>query len=186
MKTRLVKDVMMTLSEYATVPKGATLYEAVMALKNVQQEFDKNHYRHRAILVYDGEVNNIVGKISQMDILRGLEPQYQEIMSKNDSLTRFGFSFQFQKTLLEKFDLWGKPLEDICKKSASKKVEDFMYSPQEGEYVEADTGLNKAIHQLVMGQHQSLLVTEGKKIVGILRLSDVFIEVCEAISNCTI
>jgi CBS domain containing-hemolysin-like protein len=183
MKTKKVKDVMVTLSEYATVPKGATLHDAVMTLRKVQLEFDKNHYHHRAILVYDGELNNIVGKISQMDILRGLEPQYREIMSEKDSLTRFGFSYQFQKTLLEKFDLWGKPLNDICQKSAGKKVEEFMYSLQEGEYVEADTGLNKAIHQLVMGQHQSLLVRESKKIIGILRLSDVFIEVCEAIST---
>ena len=30
------------------------------------------------------------------------------------------------------------------------------------------------IHQLVLGHHQSLLVTRGDKIVGILRLTDVF------------
>jgi predicted transcriptional regulator len=39
--------------------------------------------------------------------------------------------------------------------------------------------LDEAIHQLVMGHHQSVLVLRQKKIVGILRLTDVF----ETLSN---
>lgn len=34
--------------------------------------------------------------------------------------------------------------------------------------------LAMAIHQIVMGQHQSLLVTKRKKVVGILRSTDAF------------
>ena len=41
----------------------------------------------------------------------------------------------------------------------------------------------EAIHQLVMGRHQSLLVTKGKDIVGILRLTDVFREISNKISS---
>jgi hypothetical protein len=37
---------------------------------------------------------------------------------------------------------------------------------------------------LVMGRHQSLLVTRGKDIVGILRLTDVFREIANRISAC--
>lgn len=42
---------------------------------------------------------------------------------------------------------------------------------------------HRAIHRLVMGHHQSLLATRGEKIVGILRLTDVFQEVCLAIKE---
>ena len=49
-----------------------------------------------------------------------------------------------------------------------------MYTPSEGEYVDENTSLREAIHQFVMGHHQSLLVTRKGDIVGILRLTDLF------------
>jgi len=59
-----------------------------------------------------------------------------------------------------------------------------MYTPTEGEYVEEDASLDVAIHRLVMGHHQSLLVTRGKKIVGILKLTDVFAEIFQTMKAC--
>jgi CBS domain-containing protein len=61
-----------------------------------------------------------------------------------------------------------------------------MYTLTEGEYVREDATLDEAIHQLVIGHHQSLLVTRGEEIVGILRLSDVFREICNMIKECHI
>ena len=74
-----------------------------------------------------------------------------------------------------------RPLDDIYHKSASIKVKDIMYTPTMGEYVAEDASIDAAIHQLVRGHHQSLLVTRGKQVIGILRLTDVFKEVCRAI-----
>jgi hypothetical protein len=37
---------------------------------------------------------------------------------------------------------------------------------------------------MVMGRHQSLLVTRGESIVGVLRLSDVFKKVSDNIKAC--
>ena len=59
-----------------------------------------------------------------------------------------------------------------------------MYAPTEGEYVDENASLGEAIHQLVMGRHQSLLVTKDKEITGILRLTDVFKEISTRISTC--
>ena len=53
-----------------------------------------------------------------------------------------------------------------------------------GEYVSEDSSLDVAIHQLIIGHHQSLLVTSGKKIVGILRLTDVFVAVFHKMKEC--
>jgi predicted transcriptional regulator len=58
-----------------------------------------------------------------------------------------------------------------------------MYTPSEGEYIEADASLCEAVHMLVMGHHQSLLVTRDKKIVGILRLTDVFKETFQTMES---
>ena len=52
-----------------------------------------------------------------------------------------------------------------------------MYRLSEGEYIEIEDSLCEAIHMFVTGNHHSLMVTRDGKIVGILRLSDVFKEV---------
>ena len=75
-----VRDLMVPLDEYATVSQDATLYESVLALEIAQEELDRDRYvyLHRAILVYD-KTHKIVGKVSQSDVLRSLEPKYQEM-----------------------------------------------------------------------------------------------------------
>ena len=177
METTTVKDLMIHLEEYATVSEEATLFEAIMALEKAQEELDRTRYlyQHRAILVYDTN-NKIVGKISQLDALKALEPKYKA-MGDPGRMSRGGFSPAFLKTMLEQHSFWDKPLRDICGKGAEIKVKDFMYSPTQGEYIEESASLEEAIHMLVMGHHQSLLVTKGEEIKGILRLTDVFKEV---------
>lgn len=173
MKSYLVKDLMVPLSEYATAPEDATLYEAVIALEEAQQKFDGSRYRHRAILVLNKE-GKVIGKIAQVDVLEALEPRYAEIMTRQNGLASYGFSRKFMKEMLASYNLWDSPLKDICKKAVDIKVSSFMYTPTEGEYVGEEATLDEAIHQLVLGRHQSLLVTRGDEITGILRLTDVF------------
>ena len=163
---------MVPLEEYATVPDSATLYEAVLALEEAQEKFEHLPYKHRAILVYDAK-NRIVGKLGQLDVIRALEPKYGD-MGDIKSLSRFGLSRKFISSIMENNYLWEKPLTDICKKGGNLIVKDFMHTPGEGEYVNEDASLEVACHQLVLGHHQSLLVTRGDKIIGILRLTDVF------------
>jgi CBS domain-containing protein len=183
MKTRRVRDLMVPLAEYATVNEDASLYAAVLALEEAQKKFRQDAYKHRAILVLD-KGGRVVGKLSQLDVIKGLEAGYKK-MGDFKGISHTGFSTEFIKSMVDKYDLWQKPLEDICKRSPHIKVKDVMYTPTEGEYVPEEATLDQALHQLVVGHHQSLLVTgKGKEIVGILRLTDVFQEVCEMIKAC--
>ena len=182
MDTATVKDLMVPLSEYATVSEEATMQEAVEALERAQQAFDPTRHRHRAILVL-GKDSNVVGKMGQFDVLQGLEPKYQNL-GDTDHLSRTGFSPDFIKDMLEKFSLWQESLTDICHKAAKISVKDIMYTPSGDEYVDENASLNEAIHHMIMGHHQSLLVTKGDVIVGVLRLVDLFAEVCERIKSC--
>ena len=75
METMTVKDLMVPLSGYATVSEEANLSEAVKSLKKAQGEFDQTRDRHRAILVIDKN-NKVIGKISQLDVIKALEPKY--------------------------------------------------------------------------------------------------------------
>ena len=181
METKIVKDLMVPLSEYATVAKDATLGEAVAELKKSQECADSK-YVHRAVLVYD-ESKRIVGKLSMISLLRALEPKYDEMLPQKKSM-HLGFPLQFQKTMLEQLKLWDQPLDHVCQKAAGKKVANFMTEPTEGEFISQNASINEAIHQLVMGNHQSLIVKNGKEFVGILRLTDVFEEVASEISAC--
>jgi CBS domain-containing protein len=181
MKSIRVKEAMVPLKDYATVPENATMHEAVLALEKAQAEFDQSRYHHRAILVYNDQ-NKIVGKISQLDLLKALEPRYDKVLNV-DALSRTGYSMDYIKTLSHT-GFWTKPLDDICRKAADVQVKNFMYSPGDGEFVAEDAELNEAVHKLIVGKHHSLLVTRGDEIVGVLRLTDVFKLVCERIKDC--
>ena len=183
MKTLSVKDLMVPLNQYATVYEDATLSDAMDALEKAQALFDQSRDRHRAILVCEKKTGKVMGKISQLDVIRSLEPKYN-LLGEKQSLGRMGFSPHFMKSMLDHYELWHDPLEDICKKAGKLKVTEVMYKLTEGEYVREDSGLNEAVHQLVMGHHQSLLVRRGEEIVGILRLTDIFRKICDARKKC--
>jgi CBS domain-containing protein len=173
---------MVPISEYAAVPLGSSLYDAVLALEKAQDQFDKKRYRHRAVLILDKK-GNVKGKLSQLDVLRALEPK-DENVEGIDELTRFHFSRKFVQGLRKERRLQSEPLKDLCGKASKLRVEDFMQAPNEGEYVDQDASLDIAVHQLVLGNHLSLLVTHAGKIVGILRLTDAFAAVLHGMKEC--
>ena len=182
MKQFRIDDLMVPLSEYATVTVGATLYEAILALEKAQEEFDQTKYRHRAVLVLD-KAGTVVGKISQHAALKALEPQYLK-MTSGSSAAHYGFSVNFLNDLQEQYSLLDGALENICQKAAKMKVENFMSKLSEGEFIDLGASLDQAIHLLVMGHHQSLLVKKAGKVVGVIRLTDVFASVFHVLKTC--
>ncbi len=59
-----------------------------------------------------------------------------------------------------------------------------MQAPSEGEFIDQEASLEIAVLQLVTGHHLSLLVTRGKKIAGVLRLTDVFAAIFHTMKEC--
>jgi len=167
-----VKELMVPLSEYATVPEGSTLFEAVLALEKAQEEFDHTKYKHRGVLILDKN-KRIIGKLGQLDVLRALEPKDKNPGGINE-LSQFGFSSNFVHKLRKQRRMNTAPLKDLCSIASKLRVEDFMQTPSEGEYIDQEDSLEMAVMQLVMGHHISLLVTRDKEIIGILRMTDAF------------
>lgn len=168
----LAKDLMVPIAEYATVSKGATLMEALLALEKAQEEFTQTGYSHRAVLIMD-ENKRVVGKLSQLDFLCVLEHE-DEHMDKDKNIGKLGFSSMAIVKHREQKRSQGASMGKILSAVANFKVEDFMQSPSQGEYIEENTPLHTAVHQLTTGLHLSLLVTKKKQIVGVLRMADVF------------
>ena len=184
MNNFLVKDLMVPLSEYATVPEGSSLFEAVQALEKAQEEFDHTKYKHRGVLILDSK-KRVIGKLGHIDVLRALEPE-QEEADGIKNLGQFGFSDKFVSSLRMQQRLKAAPLADLCKKALELKVEDIMHTHAEGELIDREASLDLAIHQLVFGNHLSLLVTREKDVIGILRLADVFAAVYHSMKECSI
>jgi len=173
---------MVPLSEYATVPEGSTLFEAVLALEKAQEEFDHTKYKHRGILILDKN-KRVIGKLGQLDVLRALEPK-DDNPDEITELGKFGFSANFIRELRKKRRLKATPLKDLCSKASKLKVEDFMQTPSEAEIIEQEASLEMAVMQLVTGHHISLLVTRDKEIIGILRLTDAFAAIYHTMKEC--
>ena len=188
MKSYQVKEMLVPLSEYATVPETASLLEAVKALKKAQAAYSRNRYQHRAILVF-GKDNHFVGKLSQHDVIMALEPNYKGMANAADhgSMHRLGFSNTFVESTLEQYHLWEQALDNLCEKALHLKVKNIMYAPAKSEFVNEGSTLDEAIHRLILGNHHSLLVSaahDAREIVGVLRLVDVFEFVSDAMHEC--
>ncbi len=167
-----VEDLMVPISEYATVSAGCTLLEAVQALEKAQEEFDHSMYKHRAILILNEE-QEVIGKLNHLDALRALIPEHNGTYG-TDELNRFGFSNNFIRKLHQHHRQKTIPLTELCKNAGEYKVEDYMCAPKEDECISYNSDLTTAIHQLVQEDLRSLLVTKQGNITGILRLADLF------------
>ncbi len=175
MKNKKAKDLMVPIAEYATVTENMTLIEALIVLEEAQKNFDQSKYRHRAIIVYNTN-GHVVGKVSQMDILKALEPKNEQVSEKKLS-ARSGLSQNFLASMVEQLELWDIPIDTMIKRSSKLNVKSIMYEPSCAEFIAEDSSIAKCIHSLVIGQHHSLLVASQNEIVGILRLVDIFHEV---------
>ena len=63
-----------------------------------------------------------------------IEPRYKRVKELKET-SRFGFSPEFYKSMLEDHGLWRNPLDDLCKKAAMVKVKEIMTTPPEGKYI---------------------------------------------------
>jgi predicted transcriptional regulator len=77
--------------------------------------------------------------------------------------------------------LWNKPLENLIEKASNVKIRHLIREFADGETVAEDASLDTALHQMIMGRFQSLLVTRAGDITGILRLTDVYDEISRRI-----
>jgi CBS-domain-containing membrane protein len=172
MKSKAIQEIMVPVSDYALVSETATLKEALVALENDKRRYKDGPYRHQSLVVVDAN-RHVVGRLSQIDIMRALEPRYKNV----GNMSNMGFAGLTSKmlvTIREEFGLWERPVETLTAIINELEVADVMQVPSEGEFVMETDTLNIAMHRIVMGRHHSLLVTRGKRIIGILRSTDVF------------
>jgi len=170
---KYVIDVMLPLDEYALVSEDDTLYEAFVALEEAQKKRPAGRQKHRAVLVRNNK-NEIVGKLGHLGFLKALEPGYKNL-GELDVISKAGLTKEFIMSMMKDFELLQDDLDDIRIKTKTIKMKEVMRPMT--EQVDVNDTINEAIHKIIMWQILSVLVTKGGKVVGILRLSDLFDEV---------
>jgi CBS domain-containing protein len=173
METKLVKDLMLPLSEYAVVSAEATLKEALVTLKSSQAQLPQGRPPHRAVLVADFQ-GDIVGRLGQLGFLEALEPKYK-VLGDIAHLSQAGLSEEFVNTIMDNYRFWRDNFEDVSRRACTVKVKQVMRPA--AERIDENASLPEAIHLFVMARSHSVLVTSQETVVGILRLSDLFVEV---------
>lgn len=180
MTPKTVRELMVPLEEYAVVGPEASLLDAVLALDEAQKGLPPGRQPHRAVLV-TGPDGKIVGKLGHLGFLKALEPRYDTV-GDLATLSRVGLSGDFISSMMGHMELWKDSLEDVCQRARHTRVRDVMRPVTES--IPDDATLTEALHNIIVHQSLSLLVTRGPEVVGILRLSDLFAAVTEQIRGC--
>lgn len=182
MEKMKVRELMIPIDRFPRISITAAFYDAVLALEDAQKKFLAGESQQRILLVED-ENGKITGKISPIDLIRGLEPSYDNVEVGED-LARYGLGYAM-KSMRQQYRLWQTPFSDLCRKARDVKIKDFITKASiEEQSVKIDDSLVKAFDWFVMGRHGSLFVFDGQEIVGLLRFTDVYNKVSETMKEC--
>ena len=173
----LVKEMMLPIDLCVAVNQELTVRDSIrLAQEAEDQRRNKGEvFSTRALLALDDE-DRVVGKLNHQDIVTNMEPRYRTQQSHETIAHIFaaGLSPALLKSMMERYSYWAETFDEKCQQVLDVKVRDCMHTLKRDEYVQHSAPLELAVHQLVIGRHQSLLVVEGDAIVGTLTLADVF------------
>jgi CBS domain-containing protein len=162
-KETKVKDLMIPLEDYPHIPYWFTLRQAMAIVREASIKYEG--FMPRSVLVFD-EKYQLMGMLTLRDIIKGLEPQFLQetaLIKVDPSLA-----------ILTK-DLFGPGL-----KQASQKPVSEVMSPIK-VMVNADDPIAKALFLMIKENVGMMPVMQEKKVAGMIRLSDLFKVVSDAV-----
>jgi CBS domain-containing protein len=164
---KTIKDICVPLSEYPHLHDTATLKDAFTVLREAYTTGKR--YRHILVLNDKGQLTGILG---MRDILRGLFPDYlrtKEHPHHQDPIPDFP-----ALTLI-----WAQTCETQCPAAAENPVKGFM-GDIPGK-VSIDNPITMAAYLLVVHDTSMLPVVDGERLVGVVRMIDVFNEASKVV-----
>lgn len=175
MNEKRVKDLMVPLDHYGLVSQDDTLLDAVLKLEEAQKKRDRRRQPFRAVLVVDDK-GKVIGKLGQLAFLKALEPQ-RNVLGDMSKLANAGVSEQFISSVMSHYRFFQEDLTSLCNRARNIKVKEVMHPVAES--IDENASMGEAISKIIMWQTLSVLVTRGKEVIGLLRLSDLCQEVAE-------
>lgn len=182
---RRVRDVMLPLSSFSSVREDWSVAESIeiilghktIVTATVEEEpievvignrtvitTTVDEGVHRCVLVRDKN-QNITGIVSFTDFLQGLESTYLRVLAE-----RPDFANAIEGGPRDFSNIFRQMVRELGKKS----IRELMLDPPPS--IEADASLLEAANRLLSRNVRRLLVTEGDKVVGVVREKDVMFE----------
>ncbi len=186
MSTKKIRDMVIPLAVYPRMLESGTLREAIEKLLAAYET------GHHTVLVFD-EAGNLVSMLFERDILRGLEPRFAQRYEE------VGVPIFWDKLMASKAgwdERLSRPVSEFLKKTEIViEVEDaralLERRREEGrkERIRALPAINvqdsilKAAHVMVRERVFVLPVMEDSKILGFVRMGDIFRELANLVLN---
>jgi CBS domain-containing protein len=155
-----IRDIYIPLAEYPHIRDTAILRDAYAVLHDAY----KTGKRFRRMLVLDAH-DQLVGVLGIRDLLRGVFPDY----------LRTGEHHHFQGAQPDVPALtliWQETCATQCKEAARKPISGFMGAVP--DTVKLSDPITLAAYLMVIHDTSMLPVVDGSKVVGVVRIIDVF------------
>ncbi len=166
-KTSVIRDLIIPLDRYPHLNENQTLQEAIKVFMSFRAGHEER-IQYAKLLVVNGQ-NQLVGKLSLVDIIHGLAPRLLEATKvdkfegKDAEYPNLAFLYE-EKTLAE------------CGKNQLMPVKSVMQPIKFS--LPADTHILKALVMMSHRNNFNVPVTDNESIIGILRLEEIFHAMC--------
>ena len=159
-----VKDLMIPLEDFPHIPYWFTLRQAMAMVREATVKFE-GAFEPRAVLVFD-EKYQLMGILTLRNMIKGLEPSF------------------LQETTLVAMDpnlivLMGDLLGPNMRTASQRPVNEVMCPIQ--VTVDASAPVAKALYLMIQENVGFLPVMQTGKVIGMIRLSDLFNEVAKVV-----
>lgn len=179
--TKKVRDLLVPVNEYATTTVDSSLREAIPKLRRLYCQVEEGKCTqagHRNILVLDDQ-GELAGILSFRTILQVLIPEVAGGLTAK--LEALGITIAFAQADLPDLDESRASFRARVIRNAETKVRDVMLKVR--GTINADTDLMDALKLMYQNRITVLPVYEDRKLIGVLRESDLFLSVAEILTE---
>ena len=172
-ETSAVRGLVIPLDRYPHLNENQTLREAIQAFMAFR-EGEQERLRYAELFVVNDQ-NQLVGKLSLIDILHGLVPR---LVDATGSAKFEGKNTEYPNLSL----LYEEKTFAGCGKNQGKPIKPLLHAINFS--LPADTHILKALVMMTHRNDFNVPVTEKGNVIGVLRLEEIFNAMCN--TYCTI
>jgi CBS domain-containing protein len=159
-----VKDLMIPLEDYPHIPSWFSLRQAMAIVREEAVEFE-NTFELRAVLVFD-EKYQLMGILTLRDIIKGLEPRF---------LHESGLVNADPSLMIRMADLFDPGLTEASLKPVSEVMSPIKVT------IQGNDSIAKAVFLMIKEDVGLMPVIQDDKVIGMIRLSDLFQEISKMV-----